>query len=187
MPVFAALIAMLLTLPMPAAAQIDAAVQQALQADGTVVLLRHANAPGVGDPHSFRIGDCTTQRNLDDEGRAQAQRIGQQLRALQARVTTVWSSQWCRATDTARLAFTGLPVREERAFNSFFGALHEEDRQRQTALARLAHWRGPGVLAVVTHQVNIRALTGVSPASGEAVVARMQGGRLVLLGRVPAP
>jgi phosphohistidine phosphatase SixA len=175
-------------LPGIAAAQsIDAALRQSLQADGTILLLRHANAPGVGDPAGFRLGDCATQRNLDDAGREQALRIGQQLRDLQARVTAVWSSQWCRASETARIAFNGLPVREEAAFNSFFGAMQEEDRQRQSALARLVPWRGPGALAVVTHQVNISALTGITPASGEAVVARIQGGRLVPLGRVPAP
>lgn len=178
----------LLKLPLSVAAlAIEPTLQQALQTDGTIVLVRHANAPGVGDPPAFRIGDCATQRNLDDEGRAQARRVGEQLRTLGARVTTVWSSQWCRTEETARLAFPGVAVRAEPAFNSFFGAQHQADQQRQTALARLAPWRGPGVLVVVTHQVNITALTRANPASGEAVVARMQAGQLVPIGRVPAP
>jgi phosphohistidine phosphatase SixA len=185
-PLLVALVVM--KLPLSVAAQpIEPTLQQALQTDGTILLVRHANAPGVGDPPAFRIGDCATQRNLDDEGRAQARRVGEQLRALGARVTTVWSSQWCRTEETARLAFPGVAVRAEPAFNSFFGAQHQADQQRQTALARLAPWRGPGVLVVVTHQVNITALTRANPASGEAVVARMQAGQLVPIGRVPAP
>jgi phosphohistidine phosphatase SixA len=178
----------LLQLPTLAGAQTaEPTLQQALQTDGAILLLRHANAPGVGDPPAFRLGDCTTQRNLDEEGRAQARRIGEQLRALGARVTAVWSSQWCRTEETARLAFPGLAVRGEPAFNSFFGAQHQADQQRQTALSRIASWRGPGVLAVVTHQVNITGLTDVNPASGEGVVARMQAGRLVAIARAPAP
>lgn len=186
LPLFTAVVLVKLALPVAAPAA-QASVQQALQTDGNILLIRHANAPGVGDPPAFRLGDCPTQRNLDEEGRTQARRIGEQLRALGARVTAVWSSQWCRTEETARLAFTGLAVREEPAFNSFFGAQHQADQQRQTALARLASWRGPGVLAVVTHQVNITGLTGVNPSSGEGVVARMQAGRLVPIGRVPVP
>lgn len=139
---------------------------------GAIVLFRHATAPGVGDPPNFKLGDCTTQRNLDDQGRAEARRLGEEFRKRKIQVGLVLSSQWCRTRDTARLAF-GSQVRDEPAFNSFF-RLSSESRETQTAQARavLGSWRGPGTLVVVTHQVNIQALAGVGAASAEGVVVR---------------
>lgn len=160
----------------------EAAAWSALRAGG-IVVFRHALAPGVGDPPGMRLGDCKTQRNLDAEGRAQARRIGARLRQQQIAVGAVWSSQWCRTRETAELIAAG-PVREQPAFNSFFG-----DRSRvsaQTAAARelLLAWRGPGALVVVTHQVNVSALTGGATASGEGVVLRPVDDELVSVGRI---
>jgi phosphohistidine phosphatase SixA len=151
--------------------------------DGAVVLFRHTHAPGVGDPAGFRLDDCATQRNLDQLGRDQARRIGQAFRDRGITVGAVVSSQWCRARDTARLAF-GAPPREVAAFNSFFD--EPGRREAQTAAARrfLAGWGGPGVLVVTTHQVNITALTGITPVPGEGIVVRPHGADLRVLGRV---
>lgn len=151
--------------------------------DGAIVLFRHANAPGGGDPPGFRLGDCTTQRNLDDAGRRQARRIGEAFRARGIRVGAVLSSQWCRTRDTATLAF-GAVVQEDARFNSFFQTPEQSDPQSAAARRVLTQWQGPGVLVVSTHQVNITALTGIVPASGEGVVLRAQGGELQVLGRV---
>jgi broad specificity phosphatase PhoE len=158
----------------------------ALLQSGDIVLMRHARAPGTGDPAGFQLNDCATQRNLDEAGRAQARRIGQQVRALGVPVAAVWSSQWCRTRETARLAFH-QPTQDMPVFNSFF-----EDAaagQARTAAARLAleQWSGPGLLVVVTHQVNITGLTGLVPASGEAIVLRRRAGALEVLRRLPAP
>lgn len=156
--------------------------------DGDAVLLRHASAPGTGDPPDFRIGDCGTQRNLDASGRAQARRIGAALRGRGAPVTAVYTSQWCRARETAALAFPGVRAQEQPAFNSFFGARRgQQPQQTRAALALLREWKGPGVLAVTTHQVNITALTGSGLASGEGVVVRWREGKLQTLGRIPPP
>ncbi|KQP20752.1 histidine phosphatase family protein [Pseudorhodoferax sp. Leaf265] len=157
----------------------------ALGPDG-IVLFRHAEAPGVGDPPDFRLGDCGTQRNLSERGRVQAQELGARFRARNIAVGQVLSSQWCRTRDTAELAVPGR-VQVAPAFNSFF---NEDAAQsaRQTAAARavLVAWRGPGVLVVVTHQVNITALTGIFPASGEGIVVRaVAGGGLEVVGRLP--
>ena len=139
---------------------------------GTIVLFRHASAPGIGDPADFKLNVCTTQRNLDDKGRAEARRIGERLRSRKITVGAVLTSQWCRARETAQLAF-GDGVKDEPAFNSSFRASAEiSDAQTAQARAILARWRGPGTLVVVTHQVNITALTGVNPASAEGVVVR---------------
>jgi phosphohistidine phosphatase SixA len=139
---------------------------------GAIVLFRHATAPGVGDPPEFRAGDCATQRNLDEQGRAEARKLGEEFRSRGIQVGSVLTSQWCRTRDTARLAF-GSQVREEPAFNSFFRR-SPEGREKQTAQARalLADWHGPGALVVITHQVNIQALVGVGAASAEGVVVR---------------
>jgi hypothetical protein len=151
--------------------------------DGGIVVFRHANAPGGGDPPGFTLGDCSTQRNLDAVGREQARRIGERLRRERVRVGAVWTSQWCRTRETAELM--GLaPVHEVPAFNSFFGNRDAEAAQTDAARDLLLGWRGPGALVVSTHQVNIRALIGVSPASGEGVMLRRDGARLVLVGRL---
>ena len=174
------------TTPVAAPAPVEPAVEDAawsaLRAGG-IVVFRHALAPGVGDPAGMRLDDCKTQRNLDAEGRAQARRIGERLRQQQIAVGAVWSSQWCRTRETAELIAAG-PVREQPAFNSFFG-----DRSRvsaQTAAARklLLGWRGPGALVVVTHQVNISALADGAAASGEGIVLRAVGDQLVSVGRI---
>ncbi|MBC7995774.1 MAG: histidine phosphatase family protein [Rhizobacter sp.] len=152
--------------------------------DGSVVLFRHANAPGGGDPPGFKLGDCSTQRNLDDSGRAQARRIGEQFRQRGIKVGAVLSSQWCRARETAELAFPGM-ARDDANFNSFFDDRSSEPAQTAQALATLRRWRGPGVLVVTTHQVNISALTGVTPVSGEGVVVAPTRDGVEVLGRLP--
>jgi phosphohistidine phosphatase SixA len=148
-----------------------------------IVLLRHANAPGVGDPDGFKLGDCSTQRNLDDVGRSQSRRIGELIRASKVKVGAVWSSQWCRTRDTAALAFPEIAVRDVLAFNSFFAERGREPAQAREARDLLKLWRGPGILVVVTHQVNITSLTNLTPASGDAVVVRWNDGALRTLGR----
>lgn len=163
-----ALLAILL-LANPASAADD--VWAALKAGG-VVLFRHANAPGGGDPPGLRIGDCSTQRNLDETGRAQARRIGEAFRAQGVEIGAVLTSQWCRTRETAELAFPGR-AKDEPAFNSFFDNRARSAEQTQAALKILANWKGPGALVVTTHQVNITALTSVFPNSGDGIVVRV--------------
>ncbi len=139
--------------------------------DGGVVLLRHADAPGFGDPSGYRLDDCATQRNLGEFGRTQARKIGARFQAERVVVGSVLSSQWCRCRETAKLAFPGL-TKVEPAFNSFFDDRSREAGQTVAARAIIAAWRGPGALVIVTHQVNITALAGVVPASGEGVVLK---------------
>lgn len=165
-----------------------AAPAEALR-DGDVLLFRHALAPGGGDPPGLRLGDCSTQRNLSDAGREQARRLGDQVRERLGTlaVGAVWASPWCRTLDTARLAFPQQAVQVQPAFASFFNEPAREAALLAQARERLAGWRGPGVLVVVTHQVNITGLTGVFPASGEGVVMRCADGRGEVVARLPAP
>jgi phosphohistidine phosphatase SixA len=165
----------------------DAAAWAALKAPGAIVLFRHALAPGGGDPPGFKADDCSTQRNLSEEGQVQAKRIGQTLRERGIKVQTVWHSAWCRTRDTAQLAFPDLrspALRTEPAFNSFFSDRSTEPAQTAAARKMLLAWRGPGTLVVVTHQVNITQLTEIFPQSGEGVVLQREGGQLVIKGRI---
>jgi phosphohistidine phosphatase SixA len=166
----------------PAAAGI-AAAWEALRGGGAVALFRHATAPGAGDPPGMRLGDCATQRNLDEAGRAQARRIGEAFRAERVAVGAVLTSRWCRARETADLAFPGL-ARAEPAFDSFFDERAEGPARTARARRILLDWGGPGSLVVTTHQVSITGLTGVVPSSGEGVVLKPSGGDLVVVGRV---
>src|SRR3954451_18043465 len=144
----------------------------ALREGGAVVLLRHAPAPGTGDPPEFRLGDCSTQRNLSSEGREQARQIGAQFQANHIPIARVLSSEWCRCLDTARLAF-GDRVEPFPALNSFFSAQDAEGAQTRAVWALVEGWRAhAGVLVLVTHQVNITALTGIYPAEGEVLVLK---------------
>ncbi len=178
-------IALLVTALIAAAAPVRAseAAAWAALSQGGIVLFRHSNAPGVGDPSEFRIGDCGTQRNLDDAGRAQARRIGEAFRSRGISVGAVLSSQWCRTRETAELAFPGRR-QDSTAFNSFFENRSASSSQTAAARSILGEWRGPGALVVVTHQVNITALTGVTPMSGEGVVIRISDSAIAVVGRL---
>lgn len=156
---------------------------------GVVVLMRHAIAPGGGDPPGFTLGDCSTQRNLSAQGRAQARAIGAQFTRRQIPVAGVRTSRWCRAEQTARLLGLG-PVQRSAALDSVFTAPRAAAaiRQRQAERIIRAHRGKPGALILVGHQANIIDLTGIAPASGEAVVVRAEpNGSIRVLGRIPAP
>ena len=178
---------MLLLLPLVApfaTARAGADPWRLLEESGAIILFRHANAPGTGDPAGFVLGDCATQRNLDGKGRAEARALGAAFRSRGIAVGRVLASQWCRARETAELAFPGK-VLEDPAFNSFFGDRANEPAATARALQILGDWRGPGVLVAVTHQVNISALTGIAPRSGEGIIVRMGQGGAEVLGRLP--
>lgn len=178
---------LVLSLLLPcAAAQADEAAWKQLHEPGAIILFRHATAPGTGDPAGFVLGDCATQRNLDARGREEARAIGQAFRAKGILVGGVLSSQWCRARETAELAFPGQ-VKEEPAFNSFFDDRGAGPAATAAARAVLAQWRGAGVLVVVTHQVNITALTGEVPRQGEGILLRMKDGEVEVTGRLSPP
>lgn len=153
----------------------------ALKAEGAIALMRHALAPGGGDPANFELGKCETQRNLSDQGRDQARRIGEALRARGLEFEQVWTSQWCRCRETAKLLGLG-DVEELPSLNSFFRDRSTEAEQTQSTLDELA--QTDGLRMLVTHQVNITALTGVFPRSGEIIVVEEGSNGLTVTGRV---
>jgi broad specificity phosphatase PhoE len=165
-----ACVLVLLLLPAAAGAAEDALSRWVGKPDH-VIVLRHASAPGTGDPAHFRLGDCSTQRNLSEVGRKQAARIGARLRAAGLGETAVYSSQWCRCLETARLLGVG-PVLELPALNSFFQSAGEEGRHTRELRAWIAAADLGRPVVLVTHQVNITALTGIFPAEGEVLILR---------------
>jgi len=174
----------LLCLGIPAAQADDkAALWQSLRAGEAVALIRHAEALGNFDPPGFEFGDCGTQRNLSEAGRAQARALGDEFRRHGIRDALIYSSQWCRCLDTAAEMRLG-PVEPLPALNS----LHHEraDAEAQTAaVRRLIREHRDRPLLLVTHQVNIARLAGTHAGSGEVIVVRPEGERLSVLGRLP--
>lgn len=134
-----------------------------------VLLLRHAYAPGGGDPANFDVNDCSTQRNLNEQGREQSRAIGHQLRRLGLKPTNVWSSQWCRSWDTAVLMNVG-DVRALPYLNSFFQNRSVGPTQMANLrrfLAELDPKGGPYVMS--SHQVVVSAISDQWVNSGDGV------------------
>jgi phosphohistidine phosphatase SixA len=167
----------------------DEAIWKQLREGGYVLLMRHAETvSGIGDPPGFSLDDCKTQRNLSDEGRAQARRTGDAFRKQGIALSEVRSSAWCRCVDTARLAFGKASVWP--ALNSAFNAPGERRQRTTEVLAGTRGIKAPHNLMLVTHQANIAALTGESAASGEIFVVKAPRDgdeRLVLVGRLKVP
>ncbi len=136
-----------------------------------IALIRHALAPGFGDPDNFSLEDCTTQRNLSQSGRDQAARIGLKFRQAGINEAEVYTSQWCRCQETAELLSLGTP-RPLPPLNSFFQNFNRKEQQTEALREWLAGQPLEKPLILVTHQVNITAFSDVSPASGEIVLMR---------------
>ncbi|WP_420406836.1 histidine phosphatase family protein [Hoeflea sp.] len=153
----------------------------ALDEPGAMAIMRHALAPGTGDPAAFEIGDCSTQRNLDDRGRAQARAIGAAFRERGITFDRVLTSQWCRCRETAELLDLG-EVSEAPPLNSFFR--DRSTRAMQTEQIRSMIREASEPMMLVTHQVNISALTGQFTRSGEVLVIRLKGDDVEILGSI---
>jgi 8-oxo-(d)GTP phosphatase len=166
------------------AANGEAELLAALREGRAVALMRHATAPGTGDPAQFQLDDCATQRNLSAAGREQARATGARLRAAGITSAEVHSSQWCRCLETARLLDLG-EVLELPALNSFFGE-RARAAEQTAALAAFLRERTPGApLILVTHQVNISAFADTYMRSGEIVVVALPlGAEPEVLGRI---
>lgn len=142
-----------------------------LRQGGLLLFMRHANAPGIGDPENFRIDDCTTQRNLSDRGRAQAVAVGARLRGEGIRWASAQSSRWCRCLDTARLAF-GAAEPFDLLNSSFAG---RPDATPDLRRHLLSVPRDGANRIYVTHMVNIVALLNANTADAEMIVTRVSG------------
>ncbi len=170
----------------PPAADMQSLWGQLRAGVGFVVLLRHAaTEAGTGDPPGFRLDDCETQRNLSDVGRAQAAQLGDLFRTQGISIRQVLSSQYCRCLETAELMNLGT-VEPAPMLNSIFEDRTNEAAQTGQVRQQIFEHRGrAGVLLMVTHAVNIRAVSGVSVRPGEAVIVRgTSEGDLEVVGRL---
>jgi broad specificity phosphatase PhoE len=146
--------------------------------EGTyVILIRHASTvPGLGDPAGYRLDDCSTQRNLSEEGRAESRRIGERFRSERVRVARVYTSPWCRCRETAMIAFG--QAEDWEPLSSIFDYPHREAEYTERVKKRIGGYarRPPaGNVVMVTHNVNIAALSRHSVATGEMVLMRPDG------------
>ena len=154
----------------PSAARADDAVWEAMRAPGSVIVLRHSYAPGSFDPPDAKLEDCSTQRNLDETGRAQAKRLGEAFRAHDITVGRVLSSPRCRCLETARLVFGKV-----EPWDVLQGSLSNDDLRRRLLIpvkqAIADHRDGPP-LVLVTHGSVVGDLTGLNIRMGAFVVLR---------------
>ena len=155
-----------------------------------VLLMRHAIAPGIGDPAGYKLQDCKTQRNLDATGRAQAQKTGQWLKAQGVGNALVFSSAWCRCKETAENLAFGTPVLEP-SLNSFFDDMRQGPQSNvnlQKFIVGQLKSKGDKALILVTHHVNIAEFTGENVGSGDMVLAKVNSaGKLVSFKIYPNP
>ena len=142
-----------------------------LKAGGKLIFIRHAYAPGGGDPENFNIYDCSTQRNLSESGRIQSRKIGNFFKENSIKIKNVYSSEWCRCKETASLAFKSFKTKT--FLNSFFSSkfAHKKKSQIKDFQKFLNIWDKKNNLVFITHYVVISEILDYPPSSGEIVVA----------------
>lgn len=142
-----------------------------LQQGGKLIFIRHAYAPGGGDPDNFNINDCSTQRNLNDKGKDQSKKIGNFFRENNILLENIYSSEWCRCKETALIAFKNF---EKKSFlNSFFSEKFAKNKNNQIKELKkfIKDWNGKQNLVFVTHYVVISEILNYASSSGEIVIA----------------
>lgn len=148
-------------------------VTSLMKENGYLLMIRHAKAPGFGDPSNIKIGDCSTQRNLNNEGRLQASKIGEVLKQNNIQASAIFSSQWCRCLETAKLLDMG-EVKELPSLNSFYEKTQNKERHLK-ALKSFINSQGTNkkLIIMVTHEVTISAISGQYVSSGDGVLLKL--------------
>jgi len=160
-----------ITLTSSIKAEIDRDILATLKEGNKLIFIRHAYAPGGGDPENFDINDCNTQRNLSESGRFQAKNIGNFFKENQINFKKVYSSEWCRCKETAEIAFGDF---ETKSFlNSFFSQRFSKNKNKQIRDLNnfLDNLKDDGNLVFVTHYVLISEVLNYAPSSGEIIIA----------------
>ena len=146
-------------------------IQNLLKEGGKLLFIRHAVAPGGGDPVDFDILRCETQRNLSKEGIAQSKNIGKFFSENNIKIDKVLSSEWCRCKQTAQYAFNKY---ETKSFlNSFFSEQFASNKNKQINDLKkyINEWSGDNNLVLVTHYVTIQEVLNIISSSGEIIIA----------------
>ncbi len=142
-----------------------------LEDGGNLIFIRHAYAPGGGDPDNFNLNDCSTQRNLSEEGRKQARQIGEFFKKNKIQIDIVLSSEWCRCKETARIAFKNFST--NNFLNSFYSSKYAKNKEKQIEMLNdyVKKYKNNQNLIFVTHYVLISEVLNYAPSSGEIVVS----------------
>ncbi len=141
-----------------------------LEDGGKLIFIRHAYAPGSGDPSNFNLNDCSTQRNLSKEGRKQAVNIGEFFRNKKVKIDKVLSSEWCRCKETSSIAFNNFKTK--KFLNSFYSSKFAKNKKSQMINLKkyVNSWKSDKNLVLVTHYVVISEALNYAPSSGEIVI-----------------
>ena len=160
-----------ITFPSTIKADLNQELSLQLKKGGKLIFIRHAYAPGGGDPENFDINNCDTQRNLSEEGRDQAKKIGNFFKENDVPILKVFSSEWCRCKETAELAFTNFETKN--FLNSFFSAKFANNKNKQMIDLKnfVVKFKGNENLIFVTHYVVISEALDYAPSSGEIVIS----------------
>jgi len=142
-----------------------------LEDGGKLIFIRHAYAPGSGDPNNFNLNDCSTQRNLNEDGRKQAQYIGEFFKKNKIEIDKVLSSEWCRCKETAKIAFKNFST--NNFLNSFYSSKYakNKDKQLEDINNYIKKFKSKKNLVLVTHYVVISEILNYYPSSGEIVIS----------------
>ena len=183
---FTFIFSMLMTFSLTAGAWAnEAQLWSKIKSGGHIVLMRHALAPGFGDPDGFTLGDCSTQRVLSEVGRQQAAQIGERFRDNGITEANVYSSPWCRCVDTAERLKLGEVTQSLNVASTFQQNLDGNPARNVAAVKQWIAGLDTGKpTVIVTHQVNITALTGQYSSSGDMVVVHVNGDSLEPVGTI---
>ena len=142
-----------------------------LEEGGKLIFIRHAYAPGSGDPNNFNLNDCSTQRNLSEEGKKQAKSIGEFFIKNEIKIDKVLSSEWCRCKETAKIAFKNFSTNS--FLNSFYSSKFAKNKDKQVKALKeyIQKFKSDKNLVLVTHYVLISEILNYGPSSGEIVVS----------------
>ena len=145
-------------------------IVEILKKEDNIIFIRHATAPGNGDPPNFNISDCSTQRNLSKNGELQSVKIGKFFKKNDIKITKVLSSEWCRCKDTAKIAFGNYETKN--FLNSFYDERFSENKDKQILDFQkfIQNWDQSGNLVLVTHYVVISEILDLATSSGEIVI-----------------
>ena len=155
----------------PVKADLNKNLINQLEEGGKLIFIRHAYAPGSGDPDNFNLNDCSTQRNLSKEGQRQAEYIGEFFRNNKVKIDKVLSSEWCRCKETAKIAFKNFSTNS--FLNSFYSSKFSKNKDKQVKALKeyIKKFKSDKNLVLVTHYVLISEILNYGPSSGEIVVS----------------
>tara|TARA_Y100000748_G_scaffold261947_1_gene230220 strand:- start:457 stop:1014 length:558 start_codon:yes stop_codon:yes gene_type:complete len=150
-------------------ADLNQNIIKTLERGGKLIFIRHAYAPGSGDPKNFNLDDCSTQRNLSNSGRNQSKIIGNLFVKYNINIKNVYSSEWCRCKETALIAFNKFETK--KFLNSFYSAQFAKNRKKQVKEFEnfIKNWDKKENLIFVTHYVFISEVLNYAPTSGEII------------------